>query len=412
MSDPSAPRSSAPSVAVPEPSPAGTAGPALSPLRGRLTVAAVAFAVFSLVTTEMLPVGLLTPMSAALQVSPGTAGLAMTLPGVVAALSAPPLALAVGRHDRRPVLCLLMVLLTAANLATAFAPHFAVLLGARVLIGLAIGGIWPIAVGIAGRLVPERAAPAATSVIFGGIAVGFVVGVPLGTFVGGLGNWRIPFALMGLGCFLVLVALAVLLPPLPSRRAVRLAELPDLLRNARLRTGLLVTALLVTGHFSVYTYLRPLLESVAGTSPELLSGLLLGYGAAGVAGNFLAGTRAHRAPGPTLVAVSVLLAGSVVLIPPFGAAPVAAWILLIGWGTAYGGVSLSAQAWVLRVAPAAGDVASALFISVFNASISLGALTGGRIADGGGLHWLPWFGGALVALVPAVLWGAGGRRTR
>ncbi|MEU6487343.1 MFS transporter [Streptomyces sp. NPDC046887] len=367
-------------------------------------MAAVALAVFSLVTTEMLPVGLLTPMSTTLDVSHGTAGLAMTLPGIVAALSAPPLALAAGRRDRRPVLCWLMALLAAANLATAFAPHFAVLLGARVLIGLAIGGIWPIAVGIAVHLVPERSAPAATSVIFGGIAVGFVVGVPLGTFVGGLGDWRLPFTLVGLLCLLLLVALAVLLPPLPSHRPVRAADLPGLLRDARLRAGLLVTALLVTGHFSVYTYLRPLLESVTATPPGLISSLLLVYGAAGVAGNFLAGARAHRAPGGTLVGVSVLLAGSMALIPAFGAAPVAPWILLAAWGTAYGGVSLSAQGYVARAAPEAGDMGSALFISVFNASISLGALSGGRIADGGGLSWLPWFGGALVALAPAVLW--------
>ncbi|MBB5939771.1 MFS transporter [Streptomyces zagrosensis] len=380
---------------------------ARSPLRNWLAVGAVAIGIFSVVTTEMLPVGLLTSMSSALGVSDGTAGLAMTLPGIVAALSAPVLTVVVGRYDRKIVLCALMALLTAANLVTAIAPNFAVLLVARLLIGLTIGGIWPIAVGIAVRLVPERSVATATSIIFGGIAVGFVLGVPAGTFIGDLSTWRLPFVVMGLLTLAVLATMVISLPRLPATQTVRLTELPGLLRNVRLRTGLIITALLVTGHFAAYTYLRPVLEEVSEVPTGLISTLLLIYGAAGIVGNFAAGSRAYDDPRGTLMVLVALLAGSVLLIPLVGTTTVGAGVLLAVWGLAYGGVSVSAQAWVLRAAPEAGEVASALFISVFNASISLGALLGGRAADGIAVSSVLWCGGTLAMLALVTLCAAG-----
>ncbi|QKV92571.1 MFS transporter [Streptomyces sp. NA02950] len=398
--------------------PAGTSGsgPLCSPLRSWLGVVAVAFGTFSVVTTEMMPVGLLTSIGSALHVSDGTAGLAMTVPGIVAAVAAPLLTVGAARLDRRLVLTGLMGLLAAADLLSALAPGFPVLLVARVLVGVSIGGVWSIAAGLAVRLVRERSAGHATAVVFSGIAVASVLGVPAGTLIGDLIDWRAAFAVMAALSLAVATAMAVTLPRLPATEAVRLREVPGLFRNVRLRIGLITTLLLVTGQFCAYTYLRPVLEDVSGVRPGLISTLLLVYGVAGIAGNFLAGATAHRDPRRTLVAIFVPLAAAELLVPVTSGSPAGAAALLVLWGLAYGGVSVTSQTWVLHAAPDAREAASALFVGVFNVAIALGALLGGRVADGAGPTGVMWCGGALAVLAllnVAVFGGRGtGARTR
>nr|WP_326811702.1 MFS transporter [Streptomyces scopuliridis] len=217
------------------------------------SVLALAAATFCVVTTEMLPVGLLTSLGEGLRTSDGTTGFTLTLPGVVAALSAPLLPVAVRRADRRTVLCALLVLLAAANLLSALAPAFGVLLVARALVGVCIGGVWAVAAGLAVRLVRQESAGRATAVIFSGIAVASVLGVPAGTLMGGVVGWRWAFAAMTLLALAVAALLAVLLPPLPAGEAVRVREVFGLVRTPAVRTGLLVVALLVTGGTSPRT---------------------------------------------------------------------------------------------------------------------------------------------------------------
>ncbi|MEV5593382.1 MFS transporter [Streptomyces sp. NPDC052496] len=369
-------------------------------------VGALAAATFTVVTSEMLPVGLLTPIGGALGVTDGTAGLTITVTGVVAALGAPALTLAVGRADRRTVLCGLMGMIAAANLLAAWSPGFGVMLAARVLVGLGMGGVWALAAGLAVRLVAARSVAAATSLIFSGVAAASVLGVPAGTLTGQVGGWRAAFVVVGGAAALVAVALAVLLPPLPAEGAVRLGGVLRLFRDARVRTGLVVVALLVGGHFAAYTYVRPVLEEVSGVGPGVISTLLLVYGGAGVAGNFLGGAGAGRSPRGTLVVISAVLAGAVLLVPVLGVGVPGAVALLAVWGLAYGGVSVSTQTWLMAVAPEAREAASALFVAVFNAAIALGAFGGGRVVDGWGVTAVLWVGGAL-AVGAAVAVGAG-----
>lgn len=368
---------------------------------GWLAVVAVSVGTFCAVTTEMLPVGLLTAIGDGLGVSAGTAGLTMTVPGIVAAVAAPALAAGTARFDRRPVLLALVGLLAAANALSAFATAFPVLLAARVLVGVSIGGVWAIAAGLGVRLVPERHAGAATSMIFSGIAVASVLGVPAGTVIGDLGGPRAAFAAVGALALAVLLALALLLPPLPATRPVGLREVPRLLRVPGLRAGLAVTVLVVTGHFAAYTYVRPVLERVAGVGPGMIGTFLLVYGIAGVAGNFAAGTVAARSPRRAafvlalgLVAATALLA----LSGRTGAAGAASAVAVVVWGVAYGGVSVTMQTWLLRAVPRAPEAGSALFVASFNAAISLGALAGGRAADAFGVAGVLWLGGGAAAL--------------
>ncbi|MFG2735323.1 MFS transporter [Streptomyces harbinensis] len=355
-------------------------------------MAAVTAATFTVVTSEMLPVGLLTPLGRDLGVSEGLAGLSLTVTGVLAALAAPLVVPAARGADRRRVLCALMLLLAAANALSAWAPGYAVLMGARVLVGVAMGGVWALAAGLGPRLAPPRTAGRATSLIFSGIAAASVLGVPAGAYLGELAGWRAAFTGGALLSLAVAGALAVLLPPLPpSGGAPGLGGVLRLFGDAGVRAPLLIVGLLVTGHFAAYTYIRPVLEETAGTRGALLSALLLLYGVAGLAGTFAAGAAVGRTVRGTLLGICGVLGVTVLLVPY--AAP-----LLLVWGVAYGGVAVAGQTWAQRAAPSpqAREGAGALFAMVINAAIALGALLGGRVADGFGPVATMWLGGALA----------------
>ncbi|MCS0634593.1 MFS transporter [Streptomyces sp. LP05-1] len=357
---------------------------------------AVAAGTFTVVTSEMLPVGLLTPISGSLRVSEGTAGLTLTVTGLVGAFSAPLVTSAVGRIDRRLVLCSLMVLLAAANVLAAWSPNFAVMMVARVLIGIGMGGVWSLAGGLGMRLVPAKSAGPATSMIFSGIAIASVLGVPAGAYIGELAGWREAFLAVAGLALVVTAAMAVLLPPLPAEEAVALGGVMRLFGNARVATGLAVVALLVTGHFAAYTYVRPILEDVSGVGASMIGTLLLVYGIAGIAGNFLVGARVGRSVRGTLLLLSAALAASVLLVPLLGLSVAGAAILLVVWGLAYGGVSVSTQTWLALAAPQAREGVTSLFVGVFNGAIALGAFAGGRVVDGFGTRSVLWLGGALA----------------
>ncbi|MEU2184943.1 MFS transporter [Streptomyces thermolilacinus] len=358
-------------------------------------VVAVAAGTFTVVTSEMLPVGLLTPISGSLDVSEGTAGLTLTVTGLVAALAAPLVTAAVGRIDRRVVLCSLMVLLAAANVLAAWSPDFTVMMAARVLIGVGMGGVWSLAGGLAVRLVPAGSVGPATSAIFSGIAIASGVGVPAGAYLGELAGCREAFLAVAGLAVLVAVAMAVPLPPLPAGNAVALGGVLRLLGNPRVATGLALVALLVTGHFTAYTYVRPVLEEVSGVPASMIGTLLLVYGIAGIAGNFAAGARVGRSLRGTLLVICAALAASVLLGPLLGLSVAGAAILLVVWGLAYGGVSVSAQTWLALAAPEAREGATSLFVGVFNGAIALGAFAGGLVVNGSGPRSVLLLGGAL-----------------
>ncbi|MFJ8739755.1 MFS transporter [Embleya sp. NPDC127516] len=353
-------------------------------------------------TSELLPVGLLTPVGTTLDVSEGTAGLMVTAPGIVAAFAAPVIAVTAGRLDRRALLAALIALVGIANLACATAPNFAVVLVARVLVGVGVGGFWAIAGGLALRLVPPAQVARATAVVFGGVSTASVLGVPAGTFMGELTGWRAAFAAVGALGLVALVVLVFLLPPLPTEASARRMTFRDLSRlgrdNPGVRAGLALTFLLITGHFVAYTFVRPILRDVAGVDDGLIGVLLLGYGVAGVAGNFAAGTRASRDARRTLLAITTTLTVALTLLALLHDVPAAGIALLIVWGFAYGGAPVSLQTWMLTAAPKATEAATSLFVAVFNLSIALGALLGALAVDNIATAAAPWLGTALALL--------------
>ncbi|MEJ8645839.1 MFS transporter [Streptomyces sp. MS1.HAVA.3] len=286
-------------------------------------------------------------------------------------------------------------------------PNFAVVLAARLLVGVSVGGFWAIAGGLAVRLVPQRHVGRATALVFGGVPTASVLGVPAGTLLGELGGWRTAFAAVGALGLVTLAALLLLLPPLPPTRHIGFPELPALLReNPAVRAGVIVTFLVVTGQFAAYTFVRPILQDVSGIDADYVSTLLLGYGLAGVAGNFLAGARdAYR----TLLVVSASLTVILALIAVLPG-PVAGTTLLLAWGLVYGGVSVSLQSWMIKAAPAAAEAAFSLMVAVFNLAIAAGALFGGLAVDGISAPAAPLGGAALMLVAAGTVWATAVRR--
>ncbi|MEG0002729.1 MAG: MFS transporter, partial [Comamonas sp.] len=169
------------------------------------------------------------------------------------------------------------------------------------------------------------------------------------------------------------------------------------LANRRLQAGLALTLLLVAGHFMAFTFVRPLLLSVARFDAQWLGGLLLAYGVAGLAGNFLAGISAARRSAATVTAIALgLLAPWLFLAVADSHAGAGAALLL--WGLAYGGVSVGLMTWMMQAAPRAVEIAGALYVAVFNVGIALGAWAGGRVVDAAGLPATLWLAGGLAGL--------------
>lgn len=359
-------------------------------------VSAVGLATFSVVTTEMLPVGLLTPVAEDLGASTGTAGLMISLPALLAAVFAPLVVIAAGGIDRRRILCALLGLLLVANLASALAPGIGWLLAARVLVGFCMGGIWAIAGGLAARLVPAQRIGLATSIIFGGVAAASVLGVPLGVLIGDAWGWRSAFIAMALFSAAVMLLQVWVVPALPVSTSVRPRQFAQQLGHRGLQRGLGLTLLLVSGHFIAFTYVRPLLTSLSGVDASWVGALLFAYGLAGIVGNFLAGPLAARHPRGTLLAIASSLLLTPVLFLWMGSTPAGGSVLMLVWGLAYGGVSVGLMGWMMKAVPQAVEIATALYVGVFNIGIALGAWGGGRLLDGIGLHATLWAAAVLA----------------
>ncbi|WP_436890241.1 MFS transporter [Nocardiopsis dassonvillei] len=377
---------------------------------GWTAVAVLTASTFTVVTSEMLPVGVLTPMAADLGISPGAAGASLTVTGLVGAVTALVVPRLVGGLDRRAVLAAAMAVLALGDLLTALSGGFGLLVVSRVVLGIGMGTVWGSAAAVAVRLVAPRNAALAVSLTVGGVAAASVLGVPLGTLVGGLFGWRAAFAVFAALALLLAAALAAALPRLPRPETAGAADAagPSRLLRPAVVTGLAVVVLLVTAHFAAYTYVRPVLEDRAGFPAGSIALLLLLYGASGVVGNFAAGALAARRPRPTVLGLAAGIAVAVAALVLSGTAAVAAAAAVVLWGAAYGGLSVAGQLWMTGAAPDRVEHVTGLYVGVFTASIALGAFVGGAVVDAAGTAPLLWgsAGLALAALAVGLLGGA------
>jgi predicted MFS family arabinose efflux permease len=369
-----------------------------SPLRSWLGVAAITASLFTFVTTEMMPVGLLTPMSASLHVALGVAGLMVTLYGVSSGLGVP-FIVAWTRHvNRRLLLTALLAILAVGNLVTAAAPDFALVMAIRLIMGFANGAFWAIGVSMAMRLVPEQHANRAASIALSGISIATVVGIPLGTFLAGISSWRTTFLIWSGLSALVFVAVALTVPSLPSDNAVSVREVFELPRvNVRLRQVMFTVVLYVLGHYSAYTFVRPFMEKNAHASSAFITGLLMVFGAGGAIGNFGAEHLIKKNLKGTYLVARAALVVSLLALVGLGHSRGGALVAAAVWGLAFGASNLCQINLVLSSAPDRFEAAMSINTLGFNVSIALGALIGGVFADQSGVSSAVWFGVVLTA---------------
>lgn len=368
-----------------------------------LAVFSLAMGVFGLLTAEYLPASLLTPMAGDLDVSEALAGQAVTVTAVIALFSGLLVPIATQGLNRRTVLLGFTVLMIASNLLVAMSTSLAVLLAMRVLLGIALGGFWSMAAAVAMRLVPAALLPRALSIIFSGIAVGTVVAVPLGSYMGGTFGWQSAFyAAAAIGTVTLLVQIATL-PSMAPGRPARLRTVLDVTLRPGIAIGMLGCILAHTGHFALFTYIRPFLETTIGIGSEGLALLLLGFGIANFAGTLVAGwlmERSMRATLAFLPAVVGVTALALVFVPP---SIVGHTVLVTIWGLAFGGVPVAWSAWVANSVPDQAESAGGMVVASVQGSIALGAAAGGLVFGSVGITGVFAVGGIVMMVAAALI---------
>ncbi|MEP7088895.1 MAG: MFS transporter [Nocardioidaceae bacterium] len=364
----------------------------------RAPLVLLAACVFFAVCTEMLPVGLLPEIGRGLGVSSSAVGVLVSVYAVLVAVMSVPIAAVAERWPRRSVLAVLLGAYTLSNVVFAVAPDYAVAVVARTIGGLAHAGFFAVAVAAAVSLVdPARSGRAITIVMIGN-ALALVFGVPLGTVLGTALGWRWAFVVLAAALGGLAVAVVRVLPAQASAEASAGTSVLTGIRRPAVLVMATVITLLALGHFTLFTYISPLLlhDGIARTD---VGAVLFGYGCGGLIGLAVAGLVVSRRPDEALVADIVLMGVSLVL-----AAVVASTIGIIAvvgvWGVAFGALPTLTQTVMLRAAGDATDAATALVNATTNLGIAGGALLGSWML---GVVAVPALGGVGAALVAASL---------
>ncbi|MBN9243006.1 MAG: MFS transporter [Mesorhizobium sp.] len=344
-------------------------------------VLSLTLGVFGLVTTEFLPASLLTPLATDLGVSEGAAGQAVTATAVVAAVTAPTLAILTRTIDRRYVMWGLTVLLVASNLLAALATSLPMLLLARVVLGVGLGGFWAMSGAIAMRLVPAAMLPRAMSIILTGVSVATVCAAPIGAYLGNLWGWRTTFLLAAVIGVLTLAVQLATIPRLPPLDVASVRALFEVGRNRMVRIGLIAILLVASGNFAGFTYVRTFLEQVPVLDIDTISLALLAFGIAGFFGNLAGGFVAGRSLRLALSLAPLIMAVAALILVVAGASPLFATIGIALWGFGFGGVPVSVQTWMIRAAPEQAESAGGLMVTAFQVAIASGAVFGGLLVD-------------------------------
>lgn len=368
-----------------------------------LALFALTVAAYAIGTTEFVIVGLLPTVASDLHITLPLAGLIVSVYALGVTFGAPVLTALTGKLGRKPLLLGLMALFIAGNALAALAPSYGMLLAGRVLSAFAHGVFFSVGATIAADLVAPDKRASAIAMMFMGLTVAIVTGVPLGTFIGQTFGWRATFwAVAGLGV-VALAAIAFLLPAnLRRETPASLMEQVRVLGSGRLLIVFAMTALGYGGTFVTFTFLSPLLQEVTGLSANTVSLVLVLYGAAIALGNVIGGKVADRDPVRALVVLFALQAAVLVILTFTAPSPFLALVTLAALGflsfANVPGLQLYVVDMARRHLPTAVDVASALNIAAFNLGIAAGAWIGGLIvASPLGLGATPWIGAILVA---------------
>lgn len=348
-------------------------------------VLAMTLCVFTLIASEFMPVSLLSPMAAALQVSEGLAGYGIAISGAFAVLTSLCISTLAGRMDRKTLLLLLTSLMGVSGLVVGLAPDYLTYMIGRALIGVVVGGFWSMSAAVAMRLVPVHRVPRALAIFNGGNALATVVAAPLGSYLGNIIGWR--------GAFLCLVpvALGVLLwqwkslPPMPpAPRAAESSNVFRLLKNPLVAFGMLAVGMFFMGQFVLFTYVRPFLESVPRVDVPTLSMILLVIGVAGFVGTALIGAVLKQGMYPALVCIPLAMAIIALGLTAFGGSVAVSFVLLGLWGLLATAAPTGWWSWLAGALPRDAEAGGGLMVAMVQLCIACGSTIGGILYDGSG----------------------------
>ncbi|MDI7864877.1 MFS transporter [Rhizobiaceae bacterium n13] len=378
-----------------------------------LALFALTIAAYAIGTTEFVIVGLLPTVAKDLDITLPLAGLIVSVYALGVTFGAPILTALTGKIERKPLLLGLMALFVIGNGLAALSPSYAPLLAARVISAFAHGVFFSVGATIAADLVPEDRRASAIAMMFMGLTVAIVTGVPLGTYIGQTFGWRATFAAVaGLGVIAFVGILALLPNTLKKALPASLMDQVRVLGSGRLLIVFAMTALGYGGTFVAFTFLASILEEVTGFAASSVSLILVLYGVAIAIGNIVGGRLANRSPVRALIGLFIAQAIVLVLfsftaVSPWLAIPTLAALGFLSFANVPG-----LQLYVVQLArehrPAGVDVASALNIAAFNLGIAVGAWIGGLVVQSSlGLGATPWVGAILVAgALVLTLWSA------
>lgn len=381
----------------------------LNKKRSTFALLALAVSAFAIGTTEFISVGLLPLIAEDLNISVTTAGLTVSLYALGVTFGAPVLTSMTSKMPRKSLLLWIMVIFIIGNSIAAAATNIGVLLVARVISAFSHGVFMSIGSTIAADLVPETRRASAISIMFTGLTVATVTGVPFGTFIGQQLGWRVAFIVIVAVGILALIANSILVPSdLRKGNRTTLKDQFKLVTNGRLMLLFIITALGYGGTFVVFTYLSPLLQNIAGFKESTVAVILLVYGIAIAIGNIVGGKLSNRNPIKALFFMFIVQAMILLILyftVPFKIVGLIT-IFLMGMMAFMNVPGLQVYVVILaeRFVPAAVDVASAINIAAFNAGIAMGSFLGGFVTDSIGLIHTTWIG-SLMVLAAVLLTG-------
>jgi len=345
-------------------------------------VFAMTLCVFALIASEFMPVSLLTPMAQTMHVTEGMAGQGIAISGAFAVVTSLFISVLAGTLNRKTLLLGLTCIMAISGAVIAMAPNYLTYMAGRSLIGIVVGGFWSMSAATAMRLVPVHRVPLALAIFNSGNALATVVAAPLGSWLGSVVGWRGAFFCLVLVAIIAFVWQLLSLPSMPvTRQAAASRNVFMLFRRRVVTLGMLGVGIFFMGQFTLFTYIRPFLETVTRVDDATVTLVLLVIGVAGFIGTTLIGRVLKRGFYPTLMAIPVLMAITALALIAFGSDVAIVTALLGLWGLISTAAPVGWWAWVPRTFPQNAEAGGGLMVAMVQLSIALGSTVGGLLFD-------------------------------